>query len=235
MTELLAGPASDDEGDNQVKIGHLKRHLRLAVREVEKTTPRKAPKTLTPKKAAVRPLQLGLEAESAEDSEAEGSSKTPYECVMAKLGLPASTVKTVTTVAKKQTKQTATPQTRLVNLAKSFEGAAEEIDLETYPFPNPTKKETEALQHITATIIGMMGKYDATKRRPSGKATTWTVSRTMITEGLGDVIGLRIARKQTMENYLTVLLLWLLQGGTDFNRDIYLKQLLADSQSMTQT
>ena len=57
----------------------------------------------------------------------------------------------------------------------------------------------------------------------------------MITEGLGDVIGLRIARKQTMENYLTVLLLWLLQGGTDFNRDIYLKQLLADSQSMTQT
>ena len=92
----------------------------------------------------------------------EGSSKTPYECVMAKLGLPASTVKTVTTVAKKQTKQTATPQTRLVNLAKSFEGAAEEIDQEAYPFPNPTKQETEALQHITATIIGMMGKCDAT-------------------------------------------------------------------------
>ena len=233
VTELLAGPASDDEEDNQVKIGHLKRHLRLAVREVEKTTPRKAPKTLTPKKAAVRPLQLGLEAESAEGSEAEGSSKTPYECMMAKLGLPASTVKTVTIVAKKQPKQTATPQTRLVNLAKSFEGAAKEINQEEYPFPNPTKQEIEALQHITATIIGMMGKCDATKRRTSGKATAWTVSQTMITEGLGDVIGLRIARKQTMESYLTVLLLWLLQGGTDFNADPYLKQLMADSQSMT--
>ena len=53
----------------------------------------------------------------------------------------------------------------------------------------------------------------------------------MITEGLGDVIGLRIARKQTMESYLTVLLLWLLQGGTDFNSDPYLQQLMADSQS----
>ena len=61
------------------------------------------------------------------------------------------------------------------------------------------------------------------------------MSKTVITEGLGDTIGLRIARKQTMEHYLTVLLLWLLQGGTDFNADPYLKQLMTDSQSMTQT
>jgi hypothetical protein len=114
VTEALAEPASDDDGHNQVKMGQLKRNLRLAVREVEKTTPKK-PKTLPTKKAAVRPLKLVQEAESAEDSEAEGSSKTPYEWMIAKLGLPASTVKTVTTVAKKQPKQTATPQTRLVN------------------------------------------------------------------------------------------------------------------------
>jgi hypothetical protein len=235
VTELLADPASDDEGHNRVKIGQLKRHLRLAVREVEKTTPRKVPKTLPVKKATVRPLELEQEAESAVDSGAEGSSKTPYEWVVAKLGLTASPAKTVTTVAKKQTKKTATPHARLVNLTKSLEGAAREIDQEACPFPIPTEQETETLQHITATIIGMMGKHDATLKgaKRSGKATTWTVSQCMITEGLGDVIGLRIARKQTMENYLTVLLLWLLQGGTDFNADPYLQQLMADSQSMT--
>jgi len=181
----------------------------------------------------VRQLRMGLAVESEEDSEAEGSSKTPFEWVLAKLGLSASTVKTVPPVAKKQPKQAATPKTRLINLAKSFEGAAAEINLEEYPFPKPTEQDIETLQHVTATIIGMMGKYDATKRGTSGKATTWTVSKTVITEGLGDTIGLRIARKQTMEHYLTVLLLWLLQGGTDFNADPYLKQLMTDSQSMT--
>ena len=54
----------------------------------------------------------------------------------------------------------------------------------------------------------------------------------MITEGLGSVIGLYIARKQTMEDYLTVLLLWLLKGGIDFTQDRYLQELLTDSQSM---
>ena len=104
------------------------------------------------------------------------------------------------------------------------------------PFPIPTEQETETLQHITATIIGMMGKHDATLKKgakPSGKATTWTVSQTMITEGLGSVIGLHRGRKQSMEDYLTVVLLWLLKGGTDFTKDRYLQELLIDSQTMT--
>ena len=166
----------------------------------------------------------------------EGSSKTPYEVMRDKLGLPTVT-KTVTTVKKTATKA-ATPKTRLVNLAKSLEGAAKEIDLDEVPFPTPTEQETETLESLTATIIGMMGKYDVTLKKgakASGKATTWSVSQTMITEGLGSVIGLHRDRKQSMENYLTVLLLWLLQGGTDFNADPYLKQLMTDSQSMTQT
>ena len=122
----------------------------------------------------------------------------------------------------------------MVNLTKSLEGAAREIDQEACPFPIPTEQETETLQHITATIIGMMGKHDATLKgaKRSGKATTWTVSQTMITEGLGSVIGLYIARKQTMEDYLTVLLLWLLKGGIDFTQDRFLMELLTDSQSM---
>ena len=53
----------------------------------------------------------------------------------------------------------------------------------------------------------------------------------MITEGLGSVIGLPRDRKQSMENYLTVLLLWLLKGGTDFTQDRYLQELLTDSQT----
>ena len=86
--------------------------------------------------------------------------------------------KTVTTVTKKATKKAATPHTRLVNLTKSLEGAAREIDQEACPFPIPTKQETATLQHITATIIGMMGKHDVTLKgaKPAGKATTWAVS-----------------------------------------------------------
>ena len=54
----------------------------------------------------------------------------------------------------------------------------------------------------------------------------------MITEGLGSVIGLQRGRKQSMEDYLTVVLLWLHQGGTDFTRDRYLQELLTDSQTI---
>ena len=39
VTNALADPASDDDGHNQVKMGQLKRNLRVAVRDVEKTTP----------------------------------------------------------------------------------------------------------------------------------------------------------------------------------------------------
>ena len=55
----------------------------------------------------------------------------------------------------------------------------------------------------------MMGKHDVTLKKgakASRKATTWSVSQTMITEGLGSVIGLPRDRKQSVENYLTVLL-----------------------------
>ena len=79
----------------------------------------------------------------------------------------------------------------------------------------------------------MMGKYDVTLKKgakASGKATTWKVSEVMITEGLGSVIGLQRGRKQSMEDYLTVVLLWLHQGGTDFTQDRYLQELLTDSQ-----
>ena len=58
----------------------------------------------------------------------------------------------------------------MVNLAKSLEGAAREIDLEEIPFPTPTKQETEALESLTATIIGMMGKHDVTTRSKGAKA-----------------------------------------------------------------
>ena len=58
----------------------------------------------------------------------------------------------------------------MVNLTKSLEGAAEEIDLEKNPFPTPTEQETEALESLTATIIGMMGKYDVTTRSKGAKA-----------------------------------------------------------------
>jgi hypothetical protein len=37
-------------------------------------------------------------------------------------------------------------------------------------------------------------------------------SRRIFTEGLGSVIGLQRARKQSMEDYITVVLLWLHQG-----------------------
>ena len=80
-----------------------------------------------------------------------------------KLGLPTVT-KTGTTVKKTATKA-ATPKTRLVNLAKSLEGAAKEINLEETPFPTPSKQETETLESLTATIIGMMGKYDVTLKK----------------------------------------------------------------------
>ena len=136
------------------------------------------------------------------------------------LGLSTVT-KTVKTVTKKTTK-TATPKARLINLAKSLDGAAKEIGLDAVPSPTPTEQETEALESLTATIIGMMGKHDVTLKKgtkASGKATTWSVSEPMITEGLGSVTGLLRGRKQSMENYLTVLLLWLLKGGTDFTQD----------------
>ena len=123
----------------------------------------------------------------------------------------------------------------MANLAKSLEGAAREIDLEETPFPTPTKQETETLESLTATIIGMMGKYDVTMKKgakASGKATIWSVSEVMITEGLGSVIGLQRGRKQSMEDYLTVVLLWLHQGGTDFTQDRYLQELLTDSQTI---
>ena len=108
--------------------------------------------------------------------------------------------------------------------------------MDAVPFPTPTEQETEALESLTATIIGMMGKYDVTTRskgaKAPGKATTWKVSETMITEGLGSVIGLQRDRKQSMEDYLTVVLLWLHQGGTDFTQDRYLQELLTDSQTI---
>ena len=62
----------------------------------------------------------------------------------------------------------------------------------------------------------MMGKYDVTTRskgaKAPGKATTLKESETIFTEGLGSVIGLQRARKQSMEDYITVVLLWLHQG-----------------------
>ena len=70
VTEALADPASDDDGHNQVKMGQLKRNLRLAVREVEKTTPKK-PKSLPTKKAAVKTLRLVEEEESDEGDNEE--------------------------------------------------------------------------------------------------------------------------------------------------------------------
>ena len=59
-------------------------------------------------------------------------------------------------------------------------------------------------------------------------------SETIFTEGLGSVIGLKRARKQSLEDYITVILLWLLQGGTDFTQDryMYLQELVTDSQSI---
>ena len=91
------------------------------------------------------------------DSDAGGSTKTPYEVLREQLGL--STVKkTVATVKKKTTAKTATPKTRLINLVRSLDGAAKEIDVDAVPFPTPTKQETEALESLTATIISMMGK-----------------------------------------------------------------------------
>ena len=44
-------------------------------------------------------------------------------------------------------------------------GAAKEIGVDAVPFPTPTKQETEALESLTATIIGMMGKYDVTLKK----------------------------------------------------------------------
>ena len=58
------------------------------------------------------------------------------------------------------------------------------------------------------------------------------MSETIFTEGLGSVIGLKRARKQSLEEYITVILLWLLQGGTDFTQDRYLQELVNDSQSI---
>ena len=52
------------------------------------------------------------------------------------------------------------------------------------------------------------------------------------TEGLGSVIGLQRGRKQSMEDFLTVVLLWLHQGGTGFAQDRYLQELLTDSQTI---
>ena len=42
VIKMLADPASDDEDDNRVKMRHMKRTLRVAVRDVEKNTPKKS-------------------------------------------------------------------------------------------------------------------------------------------------------------------------------------------------
>ena len=125
---------------------------------------------------------------------------------------------------------------RLINLAKSLEGAAADINLAEITYPTPTKQETESLESLTVTIISMMGKYDETTRTKGapapGKGTTMKESETIFTEGLGSVIGLRRACRQSLEDYITVILLWLLQGGTDFSQDRYLQELVTDSQSI---
>jgi hypothetical protein len=78
----------------------------------------------------------------------------------------------------------------------------------------------------------MMEKFDATVSTRGAKKGSTKVSRTFITEGLGSCIGYTPARGQTTENYLTVVLMWLILGGTDFTQDIFLNEMMEDSQML---
>ena len=64
---------------------------------------------------------------------------------------------------------------------------------------------TRAIYSEKNTVATTVKKSTTTKLRPPR-------SRRIFTEGLGSVIGLQRARKQSMEDYITVVLLWLHQG-----------------------
>jgi hypothetical protein len=74
--------------------------------------------------------------------------------------------KTVAVTMKSKTKTLTPirPMAKLLNLVESLAGAAREIDKEACPFPTPTVQDTETLESLTATIIAMMGKYDARRK-----------------------------------------------------------------------
>ena len=69
------------------------------------------------------------------DSDADGDTKTPYEVLKEQLGL--STVKKTVADKKKTTTKISTPMNRLINLVKSLDGAARNIDVDETPYPTP--------------------------------------------------------------------------------------------------
>ena len=117
---------------------------------------------------------------------------------------------------------------------QSIKGAATEIesDAELCPVPKATPKDESNLKQYTATIVDMMGKFDATVNTRGMKKGSVKVSETMFTEGLGSFIGLKRVRGQTRENYVTVVPRWLTLGGTDFTKDVFLQDLMEDWQKL---
>jgi len=224
---VMTGTGSDGEDESQAGGGKLKRIIRHGLREVEKVTPAKPPPP-TPKKskkAGPGPLSF-KEAEE----EGEASSRTlPGTAAESFQALKQLYVAPVTVTAAKKTK-TMTPKERLTNLAESIKGAATAIDKELYPFPTATPKDVTNLKQYTTTVMKMMEKFDATVSTRGAKKGSTKASRTFITEGLGNCIGYTPARGQTTENYLTVVLMWLILGGTDFTKDIFLNEMMEDSQ-----
>ena len=194
-----------------------------------RVTPAKPPPP-TPKKskkAGPGPLSF-KEAEE----EGEASSRTlPGTAADSFQALKQLYVAPVTVTAVKKTKKM-TPKERLTNLAESIKGAATAIDKELYPFPTATPKDVTNLKQYTTTVMKMMEKFDATVSTRGAEQGSTKASRTFITEGLGSCIGYTPARGQTTENYLTVVLMWLILGGTDFTQDIFLNEMMEDSQML---
>ena len=217
LKSVMTGTGSDGEDESQAGGGKLKRIIRHGLREVEKVTPAKPP-PLTPKKskkAGPGPLSF---REAEEEGEASGRT-LPGTAADSFQALKQLYVAPVTVTAVKKTKKM-TPKERLTNLAESIKGAATAIDKELYPFPTATPKDVTNLKQYTTTVMKMMEKFDATVSTRGVKKGSGQVSRTFITEGLGSCIGYTPARGQTTENYLTVVLMWLILGGTDFTQDI---------------
>ena len=229
LKSVMTGTGSDGEDESQAGGGKLKRIIRHGLREVEKVTPAKPPPSTPQKSKKAGPGPLSFR-EAEEEGEASGRT-LPGTAAESFQALKQLYVAPVTVSAVKKTKNM-TPKERLTNLAESIKGAATAIDKELYPFPTATPKDVTNLKQYTTTVMKMMEKFGATVSTRGAKQGSTKASRTFITEGLGNCIGYTPARGQTTENHLTVVLMWLILGGTDFTKDTFLNEMMEGSQML---